>query len=85
MKVADELINWDDKDAKRWLNNLKPLTDYIVDVHLIIWPSTESVELSGSHDSPALGISFAYDYALSTNNNSLKKYSFQLQIDFMAI
>lgn len=73
LKVADELINWDDKDAKRWLNNLKPLTEYIVNVHLIVWPNTESVELSGSHDSPALGISFAYDYALSSNNVALKK------------
>ena len=73
LKVADELINWDDKDAKRWLNNLKPLTEYIVNVHLIVWPKTESVKLSGSHDSPALGISFAYDYALSSKNVALKK------------
>ncbi len=73
LKVADELIHWDHPDAKRWLDNLEPLADYIANVHLEIWPNIPAVELSGSHDSPAMGLSFAYDYAVSSKNSKLKK------------
>ena len=30
LKLAEELHGWDDPDAKKWLENLKPLTDVIV-------------------------------------------------------
>jgi hypothetical protein len=73
LKVADELKNWDNPDAKRWLENLKPLSDYIAFVHLKVWPQVKEVELSGSHDSPAMALSFAYDYAVSFNDLALKK------------
>ena len=73
LKVADELKRWDDADSKRWLENLKPLSDYIAFVHLKVWPKVKEVELSGSHDSPAMGLSFAYDYAESFKDKALKK------------
>lgn len=73
LKVADELKRWDSPDAKRWLLNLKPLSDYIAFVHLKVWPQVNEVQLSGSHDSPAMGLSFAYDYAVSFNDKALKK------------
>jgi hypothetical protein len=73
LKVADELKRWDNPDAKRWLSNLKPLSDYIALVHLKVWPQVQEVELSGSHDSPAMGLSFAYDYSVSFNDKELKK------------
>jgi hypothetical protein len=82
LKVADELIKWDDPRAKRWLNNLKPLTEYIVSVHLNVWPPLKSVNLSGSHDSPAMGLSFAYDYAVSSKNKKLKEIVSQAAIRF---
>jgi hypothetical protein len=73
LKVADELKRWDNPDAKRWLTNLKPLSDYIAKVHITYWPEIDRVELSGSHDSPAMGLSFAIDYANSFNDAKLKK------------
>ena len=73
LKVADELKRWDNPDAKRWLTNLEPLSNYIAFVHLKVWPQVEKLELSGSHDSPAMGLSFAYDYSVSFNDKALKK------------
>ena len=73
LKVADELYKWDDPDAKRWLENLRPLSNYIAFVHLKVWPIVKEAGISGSHDSPALGLSFAYDYSVSFNDEKLKK------------
>ncbi len=82
LKVADELIRWDHPDAKKWLRNLQPLVDYIVSVHLSVWPNVPTVSLSGSHDSPAMGLSFAYDYAVSSKNKKLKEIVSQAAIRF---
>lgn len=73
LKVADELVRWDDPDAQRWVKNLKPLSDYIALVNTKVWPQVPEYGLSGSHDSPALGLSFAYDYSVSFKNKKLKK------------
>jgi hypothetical protein len=55
------------------LNNLAPLSDYIAFVHSVVWKQVDKVELSGSHDSPAMALSFAYDYAVQFNDDKLKK------------
>jgi hypothetical protein len=73
LKVADELATWDDPDAKIWLQNLSPLSSYIAAVNAIVWKSVDRVPLSGSHDSPAMALSFAYDYSLSFHDEKLKK------------
>ena len=73
LKVADELHSWDDPMAKEWLQNLMPLTKYIAQVHTIVWKQVNQVELSGSHDSPAMGLSFAYDYAVAFGDKKLQK------------
>lgn len=73
LKVADELNSWDDQDAKVWLKNLMPLSSYIAYVHSVVWKQVSEVELSGSHDSPAMGLSFAYDYAVAFGDKKLKK------------
>jgi hypothetical protein len=74
LKLADELIRWpEDAEAQQWLQNLQPLIEYIAEVHIAVWPQIDEVDLSGSHDSPAMGLSFAYDYAVNANNKKLKK------------
>lgn len=73
LKMAEELSTWKDRDAQRWLNNLAPLSDYIAFVHSLVWKQVDKVELSGSHDSPAMALSFAYDYAVQFNDDKLKK------------
>ena len=73
LKVADELKRWDNADAQRWLSNIKPLADYIAEIHIAYWPKIDHVDYSGSHDSPAMGLSFALDYAESFKHVKLKK------------
>lgn len=73
LKVADELATWEDPDAKIWLQNLSPLSSYIAAVNGIVWKSVNRVALSGSHDSPAMALSFAYDYSISFHDDKLKK------------
>ena len=73
LKVADELAAWEDPDAKIWLQNLSPLSSYIAAVNGIVWKSVSRVALSGSHDSPAMALSFAYDYSISFHDDKLKK------------
>ena len=74
LKVADELADWDDPDAKIWLENLSPLTVYIVGAHKWFWQNVTPKKLiSGSHDSPSMGLAFAYDYALTFDDEELKE------------
>jgi hypothetical protein len=73
LKVADELHSWNDPMAKQWLKNLMPLTNYIAQVHTLVWKEVDDVKLSGSHDSPAMGLSFAYDYAVAFGDKKLQK------------
>lgn len=74
LKVADELSDWDDPDAKIWLENLSPLTAYIVGAHKWFWQNVTPKKLiSGSHDSPSMGLAFAHDYALTFDDEELKE------------
>jgi len=73
LKIADELKMWNNPDAKKWLTQIEPLLKKIEDNHLKYWQKTPKVNISGSHDSPAMGISFALDYSRSTANKKLEQ------------
>jgi hypothetical protein len=72
LKIADELIKWDDPKAKRWLKNLSPLTQYISKKYILIWPMIDTATYSGDHYASSLGLSFALDYARSSKNHKLE-------------
>lgn len=82
LKVADELAKWNDPDAKRWLTNLKPLSDYIAQMYLEAWPSIEKPNFSGDHYASSLGLSFAFDYAVTFKNAKLKDLVVKKANDF---
>jgi len=74
LKVADELSSWDDPDARVWLQNISPLTDYIANAHIWFWRHVTPENLiSGSHDSPSMGLAFAHDYAIAFGAKELQK------------
>lgn len=74
LKVADELAGWDDPDAKQWLENISPLAKYIAAAHTWYWRNITPEKLvSGSHDSPSMGLAFAHDFAVTFNDEELKK------------
>jgi hypothetical protein len=73
LKLADELKSWNDSDAKKWLKQIEPVLLVIEENHFKYWNATPTAQISGSHDSPALGISFALDYSRSFKNKKLEK------------
>lgn len=73
LELACELKTWNDQDAQVWLENLRPLHEFIADCHLDYWPSRTWAKLSGSHDSPAMALSFTYDYATCFGQRKLRK------------
>jgi hypothetical protein len=72
LKVADELITWDNADAKRWLKNLEPLVNLLVENYNLIWPKVKKPLIPGNHYSFAFGLSFAIDYSRSAKNTVLE-------------
>jgi hypothetical protein len=74
LKVADELKKWDNPQAKIWLENLEPLLTFIENNHIEFWSKQKPEKfISGSHDSPSMGLSFAHDYAVSFGKKKLEK------------
>lgn len=72
LKLAEELKSWDYFEATYWLNNIKPMLKLIEQNHMTYWLKQPSVPLSGSHDSPAMGISFALDYARAFKHDKMQ-------------
>lgn len=73
LKLAEELHTWQHSDARILEENLKPLTDLIVNKYIEFLPKLNYPIRVGTHTNTAFGLIFAYDYAKSTNNISLLK------------
>lgn len=73
LKLVEELYNWDDKDGKKWLQNLKPLELEIVKRYLEFLPKQTYAIRTGVHPNTAFGIAFALDYARTAKNKQLEE------------
>ncbi len=73
LKMAEELYTWNDPFANELRDNLQPLTDLIVDAYIDFLPRLNYPIRVGVHSNTAFGLSFAWDYANTTNNEALKK------------
>ena len=74
MKLGEELYKWDDPNSKRWYANLLPLVEVIIEKYeefLLI--QTYPVR-TGVHPNTAFGLSFAFDYAITTGQEELEWY-----------
>jgi hypothetical protein len=72
LKLAEELYTWDDEDARVWFANLKPLADVICDKYIEYLPKLVYPIRVGEHTNTAFGLTFAYDYALTTGHDELR-------------
>lgn len=72
LKLQLELQLWQDPIAKQLAANLKPLTDIIVQRYLAFLPRLVYPVRVGEHTNTAFGLSFAYDYAVFSNNQPLQ-------------
>ncbi|MCI4666677.1 MAG: DUF2891 domain-containing protein [Bacteroidia bacterium] len=72
LKLLTELDSWDDPQGKEWRENLRPLEELIVDKYLEFLPKLSYPIRVGEHPNTAFGLTFAWDYAIQTNQEELK-------------
>ena len=72
LKLAEELHTWNDSTARELESNLQPLTDLLVTKYLEFLPKLNYPIRVGEHTNTAFGLTFAYDYALTLNDQELK-------------
>ena len=63
LKLHEELYHWDDPDAGRWFDALRPLAATVVEKYLSFFPKQKYPVRVGTHFNTAFGLSFAWDYA----------------------
>ncbi|TXE15021.1 DUF2891 domain-containing protein [Seonamhaeicola algicola] len=73
LKLAEELHTWNDETARILENNLQPLTHLICEKYIEYLPKLNYPLRVGTHTNTAFGLSFAFDYAKTVNNQALKK------------
>lgn len=73
LKLAEELHTWETPMAKELEENLKPLTDLIIQRYMEFLPKLNYPIRVGEHTNTAFGLSLAFDYAITTNNEEFLK------------
>jgi len=71
LKLAQELQQWDDPDARRWYKNTQPLADAIVARLIDFLPKQTYPIRTGVHPNTAFALAFALDYGKAVGNTSL--------------
>ncbi len=71
LKLAEELLLWNDDDGRLWARSLRPLGDALVSRYLEFLPKQTYPIRTGVHPNTAFGLAFAYDYATSLKNEKL--------------
>lgn len=72
LKLAEELQTWEDPLGQELAKNLEPLADLLVDRYLEFLPKLNYPIRVGEHTNTAFGLSFAWDYAVSTGHQQLQ-------------
>jgi len=68
LKMDEELFTWNDPDAKKWQEAMKPLTEKIVQLWMKFLPKQTYANRTGVHPNTAFGLVFALDYARTEKN-----------------
>jgi hypothetical protein len=71
LKLAQELLDWDDPDGRRWSAAIGPLASLIAELYLEYLPRLTYPIRSGTHSSTAFGLTFALDYAQASRHTLL--------------
>jgi hypothetical protein len=72
LKLAVELHDWDDPDARRWAANLRPLAETIAGRYVAYFPKQTYPTRVGTHANTAFGLAFAHDYAVAVGDKALR-------------
>ena len=72
LKLAEELCDWDNPDARHWSAAVAPLADLIAERYLDYLPRLTYPIRSGAHSNTAFALAFALDYAQASAHTSLR-------------
>lgn len=72
LKLCEELHTWQDTDAQRWSNMMKPYAKLISQKYLDFLPKLNYPIRVGEHSNTAFGLTFAWDYANEVGDVALK-------------
>ena len=72
LKLAEELHGWNDRDGRRWSENLQPLANAFAEKYLSFLPKQTYPIRTGVHPNTAFGLAFALDYARAVGNRKLE-------------
>jgi len=72
LKLAEELVCWNDDDARRWSRTLAPLAAVFVERYIAFLPRATYPIRHGVHANSAFGLAFALDYARSCEVAALR-------------
>jgi Protein of unknown function (DUF2891) len=73
LKLDEELMNWNDADAKKWQEAMQPLTQKIIELWTKFLPKQTYANRTGVHPNTAFGLVFALDYARAAKNTAFEK------------
>lgn len=73
LKLVEEFQGWDDPDARKWRENLRPVEEIVAARYVEFFPKQTYPIRTGVHPNTAFGLSFAYDYAKAVGNTKLKE------------
>ena len=72
LKLAEELYTWDDLQGQEWYAALQPLVEHIAGLYIDFLPKQSFPNRTGVHPNTAFGLSLAWDYAVTLNNENLR-------------
>jgi hypothetical protein len=72
LKLDQELLTWDDPNAKKWHKNLQPLTTEVVRLWSDFLPKQTYPNRTGVHPNTAFGLCLALDWAVATKNEAFE-------------
>lgn len=82
LKLAEELMGWDDPDGRRWSAAVAPLAGQIAGLYLEFLPRLTYPVRSGAHGSTAFGLAFALDYAAAAGHGPLRELVVARSLDY---
>jgi hypothetical protein len=82
LKLAEELLDWDDPDGRRWSAAIEPFARLITELYLEYLPRLTYPIRSGTHSNTAFGLTFALDYAQASAHTLLRDRIVARSLDY---
>ncbi len=82
LKLDEELMTFDDAQARRWHANLQPLTEVVVQLWSAFLPKQTYPNRTGVHPNTAFGLVFALDWARAKGDKTFEALIVQRAKDY---